>query len=228
MGGACLRQVWASPLCRRALARLVHRFVHTSGSWSPLSLGVRAPPRWCREDPAACRVGSEGLKQRGRQPIRRGLRGGSPAWQLRALQIHRNGHAVQDCPLPVMCWADVPGLSARDRPCPAAWQQYWQQTAEATQEPNRISSSGRRRSGSVQARPMPAISPPSTVPHGGELRPKLQPCAVALVCGSRTLQGMARVRVRAGLAWPLVADRRGLRGSDAQGWVPKIISAQRS
>jgi hypothetical protein len=31
--------------------------------------------------PAACRVGSEGLKQRGRQPIRRGVRGGSPALQ---------------------------------------------------------------------------------------------------------------------------------------------------
>ena len=29
---------------------------------------MRGPPRWCREDPAACRVGSEGLKQRGRQP----------------------------------------------------------------------------------------------------------------------------------------------------------------
>jgi hypothetical protein len=43
-----------------------------------------------------------------------------------------------------MCWADVPELSARDRPCPVAWQQYWQQTAGAApQEPNRnrISSS---------------------------------------------------------------------------------------
>ena len=47
--------------------------------------------RWCREDPAACRVGSEGLKQRGRQPIRRGVRGGSPALQLRALQIRKSG-----------------------------------------------------------------------------------------------------------------------------------------
>ena len=35
-------------------------------------------PRWCREDPAACRVGSEGLKQRGRQSIRTGGRGRSP------------------------------------------------------------------------------------------------------------------------------------------------------
>ena len=42
--------------------------------------GVWVPLRWCREDPAVCRVGSEGLKQRGRQPIRRGVRGDSPAW----------------------------------------------------------------------------------------------------------------------------------------------------
>ena len=34
--------------------------------------------RWCREDPAACSVGSEGLKQRGRQPIRRGVRAAAP------------------------------------------------------------------------------------------------------------------------------------------------------
>jgi hypothetical protein len=36
----------------------------------------------------SCRVprSSEGLKQRGRQPIRRRVRGGSPAMQLRALQ----------------------------------------------------------------------------------------------------------------------------------------------
>jgi hypothetical protein len=40
--------------------------------------GGRGSPRWCWKDPAACRVGSEGLKQRGRQPIRRGVRGGSP------------------------------------------------------------------------------------------------------------------------------------------------------
>ena len=47
--------------------------------------GCGVLPGWCREDPVACRVGSEGLKQRGRQPIRRGVRGGSPALELRAL-----------------------------------------------------------------------------------------------------------------------------------------------
>ena len=51
--------------------------------------GCGVSPCWCREDPAACRVGSEGLKQRGRQPIRRGVRGGSPAFQLCALLIRR-------------------------------------------------------------------------------------------------------------------------------------------
>ena len=59
------------------------------------------------------------------------------------LLIRRSGHIVQNRPVPVMCWADVPGLSARDGRCPAAWQQYWQQSAGATREPNRISSSGR-------------------------------------------------------------------------------------
>jgi hypothetical protein len=57
--------------------RLVYRLVYR----------VRGFPALVQEDPAACRVGSEGLKQRGRQPIRRGVRGGSPALQLRALLI---------------------------------------------------------------------------------------------------------------------------------------------
>jgi hypothetical protein len=30
--------------------------------------------------------------------------------------------------LPSACWADIPQLSIRDRRCPAAWQQYWQQS----------------------------------------------------------------------------------------------------
>jgi hypothetical protein len=48
--------------------------------------GCGVPPRWCREDPAACRVGSGGLKHRGRQPIRHGVRGGSPRVCGRVLQ----------------------------------------------------------------------------------------------------------------------------------------------
>ena len=102
--------------------------------WS-LKLGVRGSPRWCREDPAACRVGSEGLKQRGRQPIRRGVRGGSPALQLGALLIRRSGHIAQDRPSLAARWADIPGLSARDRRCPAAWQQYWQQSRRDGTDP---------------------------------------------------------------------------------------------
>jgi hypothetical protein len=78
----------------------------------PWSRGCRAThgrcgvlPRRRREDPAACRVGSEGLKQRGRQPIRRGVRGGSPALQLRALQIRRSRRIVQGRPLRAVRWA---------------------------------------------------------------------------------------------------------------------------
>jgi hypothetical protein len=54
-----------------------------------LTRGAGSSPRWCREDPAACRVGSEGLKQRGRQSIRTGARGGAPpgrfSWVLAVL-----------------------------------------------------------------------------------------------------------------------------------------------
>jgi len=42
-----------------------------------------------------------------------------------------------------------------------------------------------------------------------------------------TVQGMARVRSGQAHAWPLVSDRRGCRGSAAQGWVLKIVSAKR-
>jgi len=44
---------------------------------------------------------------------------------------------------------------------------------------------------------------------------------------ARTLQGMACARSVQAAAWPLVSGRRGCRGSDAQGWVLKIISAKR-
>jgi hypothetical protein len=77
----------------------------------------------CREDPAACRVGSDGLKQRGRQPIRRGVRGGGPALQLYALRLRRGGHTVQDRPSPAVYWIDVPQLSASVAYHPSAWQQ---------------------------------------------------------------------------------------------------------
>jgi hypothetical protein len=38
---------------------------------------------------------------------------------------------------------------------------------------------------------------------------------------ARTVQGMARVRSGQAPAWPLVSDRRGCRGSDAQGVGPE-------
>jgi hypothetical protein len=79
------------------------------------------------EDPAACRVGSEGLKQRGRQPIRRRVRVGSPALQLRALQIRSSGQVVQDRPVVSALWTDVPGLSSRADSRLRPWQQCWQQ-----------------------------------------------------------------------------------------------------
>jgi hypothetical protein len=48
----------------------------------------------------------------------------SGAQRAREHLIRRSRHIVQDRPLPSVCWADIPELSARDRRCPAAWQQY--------------------------------------------------------------------------------------------------------
>jgi len=42
--------------------------------------------------------------------------------------IRRLRQVVQDRLLRSVCWADIPGLSVRDRRCPVAWQQYWQQS----------------------------------------------------------------------------------------------------
>jgi hypothetical protein len=72
---------------------------HVCGTAEPPELGVRGSPRWCREDPAACRAGSEGLKQRGRQPIRRGVRGGSPGYG-RVLQVLADGERMNHLPQP--------------------------------------------------------------------------------------------------------------------------------
>jgi hypothetical protein len=43
------------------------------------------------------------------------------------LLIRRLRQVVQDRPLRSVRWADIPQLSARNRCCPVAWQQYWQQ-----------------------------------------------------------------------------------------------------
>jgi hypothetical protein len=47
--------------------------------------------------------------------------------------------------------------------------------------------------------------------------PHYEDCPVT----ARTVQGMARVRSGQAPAWPLVSDRRGCRGSDAQGVGPE-------
>ena len=51
-----------------------------------------------------------------------------PTQRAREHLIRRSGHIVQDRPLRSVCWADIPELSVRVRRCPAAWQQYWQQS----------------------------------------------------------------------------------------------------
>ena len=49
--------------------------------------------------------------------------------------IRRSRHIVQDRPSLSVRWADIPELSARDRRCPAAWQQYWQQSRRNGSDP---------------------------------------------------------------------------------------------
>jgi hypothetical protein len=74
-----------------------------------------------------------------------GFGGGHPHFLLHApdLLIRRSGHIVQGRPSRLVCWADIPPLSASVGRCLAAWQQCWQQTARAwMMELNRISSAG--------------------------------------------------------------------------------------
>ena len=57
-------------------------------------------------------------------------------------QIRRSEHMVQDRPLRSVRWAHIPQLSAGDRRCLAAWQQYWQQSRRNGTDP-RSSAFGR-------------------------------------------------------------------------------------
>jgi hypothetical protein len=45
------------------------------------------------------------------------------------LQIRRSGHIVQERPLPVVYWIDVPGLSAPVGRYPSVWQQLIQDSS---------------------------------------------------------------------------------------------------
>ena len=51
------------------------------------------------------------------------------------LLIRRSGRVVQNRPLRSARWADIPQLSARGGCCPAAWQQYWQQSRHSGTDP---------------------------------------------------------------------------------------------
>ena len=44
--------------------------------------------------------------------------------------IRRLRQVIQYRLLPSVRWADIPQPSSRDRSCPAAWQQYWQQSRQ--------------------------------------------------------------------------------------------------
>jgi hypothetical protein len=52
--------------------------------------------------------------------------------------IRRLRHIVQNRLLRSVRWADIPQLSTRDQRCPAAWQQYWQQSRRTASIPDRM------------------------------------------------------------------------------------------
>jgi hypothetical protein len=74
-------------------------------------------------------------RRRGRRVRRRMTR--ASAWEDMSalggtrtpnLLIRSSRHIVQHRPMRSVPWADIPELSTRDQCCPAAWQQYWQQS----------------------------------------------------------------------------------------------------
>jgi hypothetical protein len=108
------------------------------------------------------------------------------------LLIRRSGHIVQGRPSRLVCWADIPPLSASVGCCLAAWQQCWQQTARARMmELNRISSAG-------QGVPIGSswisapLGPRRTLPDCGELQPKLQPANFPVIVPRLAGDGLRR------------------------------------
>ena len=68
-----------------------HRVSFTDGF-----TGAGFPPRWCREDPAACRVGSEGFETAGATAHTPRVRGGSPGCS----QLGSGDASLSGCRIP--------------------------------------------------------------------------------------------------------------------------------
>ena len=110
--------------------------------------------------------------------------------RARDLQIRRSGQVVQDRPLRSVRWADIPELSARDRRCPAAWQQYWQQSRRNGADP---------RPSAFQAGHMPSW-------HGSCERYALSSVAAGCRWSLLLLSPLLSIRLR-GLSMSVVCDR---------------------
>jgi hypothetical protein len=94
-----------------------------------------------------------------------------------SLLIRRLRQVVHDRTSPSVRWADIPELSAQDRGCPPAWQQYWQQSRRNGSHP-RPSADWR------SALPVRVIGSERgwvllCVPDGDWLAPLLSPFAMA-------------------------------------------------
>ena len=111
----------------RAAGRTERRSACTSRPWPP------ANASWARTTPTPCpRATTSPSPTRPRAVPRR------PEMMIPDLLIRRNGRIVQDRPLRSLRWADIPQLSAWDAPCPAAWQQCWQQSRRPGADPDRL------------------------------------------------------------------------------------------
>ena len=119
------------------------------------------------------------------------------------LQIRRNRRIVQGCPLRSVRWVDIPQLSTGDRCCPAAWQQYWQQSRRNGLDP---------RPSAFQTRRIPPVTKQSV-----SVRGCCAPLTFAVGCcyrcqrrlenGCPHLAGHGPCRVQA-RAWPWLFQRR--------------------
>ena len=131
--------------------------------------------------------------------------------------IRWSGRIVQDRPLRSLRWADIPQLSAWDAPCPAAWQQCWQQSRRPGADPRPSANAGHIPSwrGFCERYPLSPVAAGcrwSLLLLSPLLSTRRSPSGGK---PTRTLQGMARVRSGQAPAWLLVSVRsvrRGLRG----------------
>jgi hypothetical protein len=105
---------WLPRPNRAAGDPLLRRSVCAAGqpAWTQVSRYIGLSVSDCEYPALTCRSGTQRARRAG----------------LGEHLIRRLRQVVQYRLLPSVRWADIPQPSTRDRSCPAAWQQYWQQS----------------------------------------------------------------------------------------------------